>query len=310
MLRKVAVRTPFIKHFLNMHNKLFEIKDELARMRDSARTDELVDLLRMSNDIGIENYMYRLLRDDEKYKHPKNLNRFEFQVYSQNGEDGILSEIFERIGVSNEFFVEFGVGNGIENNTTYLLSKNWHGAWMEADPERVEDIKKTFARPIAAGSLSVKNAVVTADNVQQLFQELHVPQEFDLLSIDIDGNDYWVWKAIEDYSPRVVVVEYNALYRPPTKWVMKYNPEHGWNGSSHMGASLKSLEVVGREKGYCLVGCELIGINSFFVRNDLVGDHFMKPFTAENHYEPPRYHILKRASKFGHCREFGDFEAI
>ena len=126
-----------------------------------------------------------------------------------------------------------------------------------------------------------------------------------MLSIDIDGNDYWVWKAIDSYSPRVVVIEHNSVFRSDVEWIMSYNPNNIWNGSSYFGASLKSLEKLGNQKGYRLVGCDFTGVNAFFVRNDLVGDKFFEPFTAENHYEPPRY-FLQNVN--GHRKDFGVFK--
>ena len=133
-----------------------------------------------------------------------------------------------------------------------------------------------------------------------------MPAEFDLLSIDIDGNDYWVWQAVTHYKPRVVVIEYNALYGPSAPWIMEYNAAHCWDGTScYHGASLKSLETLGAGKGYRLVGCDITGMNAFFVREDLVKNLFEEPFTSENHYETPKYYGLSRKS--GNQRRFGKF---
>jgi len=100
------------------------------------------------------------------------------------------------------------------------------------------------------------------------------------------------------------VIEYNATFRPDTEWIMKYDPNAVWNKTSYFGASLKSLELLGNRKEYSLVGCNFIGLNAFFVRNDLTADKFAAPFTADNHYEPLRYHLWRKA---GHPRGFGDF---
>lgn len=258
--------------------------------------------------INIENYIDKNLYKNPRYEDPKKLNKFEYQCYSQNGEDGIIEEIFKRIGADNSFFVEFGAStNGLENNTTYLLLKNWKGCWMEADPKNVEGIKKKFINFVVNKTLSIKSAFVTAKNIEEILKKLNVPKEFDLLSIDIDGNDYWVWKAIANYNPRVVIIEYNPVFDPALKWVMKYNPKHVWNGTIYYGASLKSLENLGSKKGYKLVGCNFTGANAFFVREDLAKDKFLEPYTSENHYEPPRYFLLRTVS---HDRDIGDFENI
>jgi len=105
-----------------------------------------------------------------------------------------------------------------------------------------------------------------------------------MLSIDIDGNDYWVWEAITCIDPRVVVIEYNAKFPPPLEWIMPYNPDHIWDGSDLHGASLKALEKLGIRLGYQLVGTNMNGRNAFFVKSGLAKDRFPQPATAENLY--------------------------
>lgn len=255
-------------------------------------------------EVLIDNYFHDHLFNNPKYQNEKRLNKYEYKVYSQNGEDGIIDNIFKRIGTTNKFFVEFGVGDGNECNTSYLLLKGWSGLWMEADETHTKSISTMFRSLIQKKILVIKQEFITAENIENLFNGNNVPHEFDLLSIDIDGNDYWVWKTIENFSPRVVVIEYNAIFPPDTEWIMKYNPRHIWNYTSYHGASLKSLVNLGVEKGYSLIGCNFTGVNAFFVRDDLINDRFFQPFTAKNHYEPHRYQLKRRC---GHPREFGEF---
>jgi uncharacterized coiled-coil protein SlyX len=145
--------------------------------------------------------------------------------------------------------------------------------------------------------VAVRAAFVTTENINELLAEANVPPEFDLLSIDIDGNDYWIWQALTDYSPRAVIIEYNASFRPPRAWTMPYNPQHSWDGSNYYGVSLSALEKLGRQKGYRLVGCSSLGVNAFFVRADLVAGKFPNAEAgARYHYRPPRYNRLY----FGH----------
>lgn len=278
----------------------FKLKKRLGITELQKNTRQLIEILS-------ENYVKENLFQNPKYQNPKKLNRFEFQVFSQNGEDGIIEEIFKRIGTTNKFFVEFGAANGLWNNTTHLLIKDWKGLWIEGDEECIAEIKTKFARLIDKKKLIIRKDYVTPENVEDLFKEARVLQDFDLCSIDIDGNDYWVWQAIREFKPRVMTIEYNSLFRPETKWVMKYNPKHFWNQTCYAGASLKSLEILGAQKGYRLVACDFLGVNAFFVRKDLVKDKFLSPFTAENHYEPPRYFLSR---SLGHPRDFGDFENI
>ncbi len=130
--------------------------------------------------------------------------------------------------------------------------------------------------------------------------------EIDLLVIDVDGNDFWLWKAIECVNPRVVVVEYNSYYHPPLAITQRYEPLRIFNGTSYYGASLEALVRLAGRKGYNLVGCSIVGDNAFFVRKDLCGDKFHEPFTAEEHFEPIRPITLPWA----HVPGFGDWEVV
>ena len=235
-----------------------------------------------------------------RYQDPKKLNRHEHKVFSQTGEDGIIAEIFCRIGVTNRVFAECAPGDGTENNTRYLLTQGWTGLWVEADPKHAQAIFRSFTKPIKGGKLHFQRERVTAQNIETLLERASLPADFDLLSIDLDRNDYWVWQSVQRYRPRVVAIEYNAIFPPGCEWVVDYDPQESWDGSSNCGASLTALELLGAKKGYKLAACSLSGVNAFFVREDLVGDLFCGPFTAQNHYEPPRYYLTAR--KGGHPR--------
>ena len=204
-----------------------------------------------------------------------NLNHFETKVYSQNGEDGILMAIFKKIRTTNKFGVEFGVGDGSERNTRYLCEqRGWTCLLMDPADNNLSSIKKEF---------------ITAENINVLFEKYRVPNQFDLLSIDIDGNDYWVWKALDSrYSPRVVVIEYNAKIPPHESKTIAYDPNFRWDGTDYFGASLLALVKLAQAKGYTLVGCERKGVNAFFVRNDCLKGHFITR-DAKTLYRAPRY---------------------
>lgn len=234
---------------------------------------------------------------------PKRLNHFEAQVFSQNGEDGVIAEIFARIGETDRTFVECGVGDGVVNNTTYLLQKGWRGVWFERNDASVRSILTTFRRPVTQGRLGVAKTQLTMENAAEAFRQAGVPREFDLLSIDIDRNTPFLWKGLATFKPRVVVTEYNASIPPSDAWTVEYDGDAHWNRSLYFGGSLKAFEEIGAELGYTLVGCETTGVNAFFVRNDLVGTNFSAPFTAEHHYEPPRYYLVRT---WGHRRCFSD----
>jgi hypothetical protein len=239
---------------------------------------------------------------------PKRLLRHGFKVYSQCDEDGILQEIFRRIGTTNRVFVEFGVEAGMECNTVKLLVEGWSGLWMDGSPANVAQIQGHFATFVRDGKLGVLEAFITAENINALLQQGGISGAIDLLSIDIDNNDYWVWKAIEAVKPRVVVIEYNAALRPPLSLVVPYDPMRRWAGTNYFGASLEALVRLGRAKGYRLVGCSISGANAFFVQDEAAGDHFLDPATAEEHYEPPRYFFGVLTA--GHRAQPGAYVAV
>lgn len=224
-----------------------------------------------------------------RYADPKRLLRHGFKVYSQHDEDGIIQEIFRRIGTATRAFVEFGVETGVECNTAKLLIEGWRGLWIEANAQAAKAISSTFDAFLKDHRLTLKQSFVTAENINTLIRSADLDGEIDLLSIDIDFNDYWVWKAIEVVKPRLVVIEYNAGLRPPLALTVPYQPNHAAGATNFFGASLEALVRLGARKGYCLVGCNISGSNAFFVREDLCADHFLEPATAEEHYEPPRH---------------------
>lgn len=225
----------------------------------------------------------------ERIQNPKCIEKFGFKVYSQNDEDGIIEEIFNRIGTTNKKFIEFGVQDGIESNGHYLLLKGWKGLWIECDSEAVVKINCSFHNVIQNKKLIVAEEYITKDNINAIFEKYQQIGEVDLLSIDIDGNDYHVWKEIEIVNPRVVVIEYNAKLPPSCEWVMPYCELHRWDGGDKHGASLLALEKLGREKGYILVGTNISGVNAFFVRRDCAKDLFASKSVCEL-YNPPRYY--------------------
>ncbi len=181
------------------------------------------------------------------------LRSYERRVHSQGGEDGALERIFECIGTSNEYFVEFGAWDGRHlSNTAHLrLDCGWSGLLMDGAPERVGE--------------GVHQEFVTAENVNALFDHYRVPERFDLLSIDIDGNEYWIWKALRDYRARVVIIEYNVFFGIRVSKTMPYDPDHVWDKSMFHGASLAALRKLGREKGYSLVHTDSYSPNAIFV---------------------------------------------
>lgn len=229
---------------------------------------------------------------------------YEKRVFSQNGEDGVIEELFARIGTSGKVFVEFGVSTGEEcMSRNLLVHHGWSGVMIEAETHHYGQLVKRFGH---MPGLSLVNERVTRDNIAALFRKHGVPAAFDLLSIDIDGNDYWVWGALSDWQPRVVVIEYNASFPPPAKMVVPYDPDFVWDGTSYFGASLTSLAGLGTQLGYALIGTDSRGVNAFFVRRDLLGTCGFPELTPEQAYHPPAY----GPDEGGHPRRSGPYLSI
>ena len=203
------------------------------------------------------------------------LSGFELRAFSQNGEDGVLAEILRRTGAPTRTYVEFGVESGREGNCVYLADvAGWRGVFMEAEDEMYAALEHKYA---AQQRVRTVQATITPDNVERVFAEAAVPPEPDILSIDVDGQDYWIWEAITSYRPRVVVIEYNSSLDARRRLVQPNEPQQVWGGSDFYGASLGALQSLGGSKDYRLVHTELNGVNAFFVRADLVDDAFLEP---------------------------------
>jgi hypothetical protein len=221
---------------------------------------------------------------------PASINDHELSVYSQNGEDGILVHLFSTIGVHDHRFVEFGVGDGVQCNTANLsINFGWQGLLIEGDRRQAGNAARYYRRRASmAERVKVRNEMVTAENIDHILAEERIQGEIDLLSIDIDGNDYWVWRAISTIRPRVVIIEYNASFGKERAVVVPYEPSavHRWlhpSGYYH-GASLAALNRLATEKGYALVGCESAGVNAFFVRRDLLTEALETPTPEEAYF--------------------------
>src|SRR5262249_35644135 len=209
---------------------------------------------------------------------PKRLEPFGFKVYSQNDEDGIIEQIFQRLNTAKGQFCEIGVESGLESNTLYLIHKGWRGSWIEGNIKRRDGIENKFASLIRNRRLRVHFELATAENINDLFQKVSFnSEELDFLSIDIDGNDIYLMEAIK-FRPKVICIEYNAKFPPQISKKQTYNPKHFWHGTDYMGSSLLALNDVASKKGYTLVGTNITGVNAFFVRNDCIKSNFSEKY--------------------------------
>jgi hypothetical protein len=235
------------------------------------------------------------LQADVRAATPDNPAACGFKVYSQADEDGIIEEIFRRIGIERGYFIEIGCGDGRENNSHYVLLKGWRGIWVDGDVNNTAAIRA--ALPLD-GRLRLVEQMVTRDNVTTIPVAAGSPGfgALDLLSVDVDGNDLAIAEsAIEAWSPKVVIGEYNAKFPPPLQLEVDYDPEHCWAGDDYHGASLASW-VERLKPSYHLVTCNLAGTNAFFVREDLARQFTAYPLAQL--CQPARFHLT--ALRSGH----------
>jgi hypothetical protein len=199
----------------------------------------------------------------------------EFRCFSQNGEDGILLYLFSLLGTTNKKSVEIFAGNGIECNTANLIvNHGWTGFLVDGNEDNVARGQKFYAesRDTFIKPPKFVHAWVTADNVNDLIRSNGFAGDLDLFSLDIDGNDYWIWKAIDCINPRVVVLEYHCAWGPDRAVTVPYRPDFQLDLTTHpyyQGASLPAFVKLGRQKGYRLIGCQRYGFNAFFLRDDV-----------------------------------------
>jgi hypothetical protein len=206
------------------------------------------------------------------------LAEVEFQVFSQWGDDGIIQYLVNNIEFSNKTFIEFGVENYKESNTRFLLlNNNWSGLVLDGSQKAIDYIKNDVIS--WTHDIYAKQAFITKENINNLisaeFLAKGFSQELGILSIDIDGNDYWVWNEINVVNPIVVIVEYNSFFSDKRAITIPYQDTFVMDTSTrpyYWGASLKAFCILGEKMGYYLIGCNSNGNNAYFVRKDKIGD--------------------------------------
>jgi hypothetical protein len=193
------------------------------------------------------------------------LNIYQNRVLSQWGQDGVIEKIFDVIGTTNKYFVEFGSSGNDSGmgNTAYLRRRGFDGLLMDGS-------ERPYNNDVTDKKYDVKIEFISSSNINELFKKYNVPKEFDFLSIDIDGQDFHVWNKLENYSPRVVSIEMNYHIEPGKDRVMPLDDNWIWPGNEMSGSSVTALKRLGNKKGYALVATCMS--DAIFVRNDLIFD--------------------------------------
>jgi hypothetical protein len=266
-----------------MRSILFKIKKYLSKS-NSNHMDERS--LMLSGKI--------LAYQNSKFTKINGLNEVEFSIFSQWGEDGIIDWLISKIPDISNTFIEFGVENYTESNTRFLLkNRNWSGLVIDGSGDNIDNIKKQDIH--WKYNLTAKHAFIDCDNINNIITESGIQGDVGLLSIDIDGNDYWVWKSIESVSPAIVVCEYNAVFGDENYFTVPYKKDfyrtEAHYSNLYFGASIRALISLGKIKGYTFIGTASSGVNAFFIRNDLF--KFISN-SIENFYMFPSQHRESR----------------
>lgn len=220
------------------------------------------------------------------------IRKAEFKVFSQFGEDGIIQYLIQqaRISPDEQAFVEFGAEFYGEANTVFLLmNDNWRGLLIDGSERNVRFIHKLpfFWKH----ELTAIAAFIDADNINDIIGDAGFRGKIGLLSIDIDGNDYWVWDRLDVVDPVIVVAEYNSVFGCRRAVTVPYDPKFTRRGAHYsdlyFGCSLKALEIVATRKGYALVGSNSAGNNAFFVKRERLNGQ--PALTAEQAYVESRF---------------------
>lgn len=203
----------------------------------------------------------------------KNIQNAEFKIFSQWGDDGIINFLVHYLDIENKKFVEFGVENYTECNTRFLLvNDNWEGLIMDGSKQHMDSVRDSDI--YWRYNLKAVDTFVTAENINDLLLTNGFGEEIGLLHVDIDGNDYWIWKKISVCNPVIVIMEYNSVFGIEHPWTIPYDPtfvrSKAHYSNLYYGASLLSLCQLAEEKGYYFIGCNSNGNNAYFIRKDKI----------------------------------------
>ena len=231
----------------------------------------------------------KLLIENLLKKDTKNINDYEASIFSQWGEDGIIQYLINKLKIKKGIFVEFGVDNYEESNTRYLLfNNNWEGLVIDSNQDNIYTIKNSYY--FWKYNLEAKCHFITIRNINKIISSFLKKKKLDLLSIDLDGNDYWILKCLnlDIFRPKILICEYNSLLGKKIAITVPYAENFKRNFISkhskvYYGASIKALVDLANKKGYFFLGSNSNGNNLFFV--DKKYNKFFKKINFKNGYK-------------------------
>lgn len=208
------------------------------------------------------------------------LGDYEFRVFSQWGEDGIIQKLISLMPAIPRQFIEFGVEDFTESNCRFLMTKdNWSGYIIDGSPDHIEAIKSRDW--YWKHDLNAVCAFIDKDNIGGLLDRSGFGREPGILSVDIDGVDYFVLEALTEWRPWIVIVEYNGLFGHERPVSVPYDPTFVRHRKHHTGlywgASIKAFDSLLRDRGYILAGTNRVGSNAFFLRRDKLATAYEEP---------------------------------
>ncbi len=278
---------------MNIINKL---RYQISKLNKLDKLDRLSDLEQQINSLQsslnkVQEALGRIENRQNETLDQFDLKANEFRTFSQWGEDGIIQFLIRNIDIKRKIFVEFGVQHYTESNTRFLLiNNNWSGLVMDGSEDYINYIKND--QIYWQYNLKAVHAFITKDNINELLINNGIKEEIGILSVDIDGNDYWVWEAINVVNPAIVITEYNYRFGKDKAVTIPYQEEFvrskGHYSMIYYGTSLKALCLLANKKNYAFVGCNSAGNNAFFVRRDLKPD-FLKELTPEEGYTEGKF---------------------
>jgi hypothetical protein len=241
------------------------------------------------------------------------INRAEYRVFSQHREDGILDHLLDSVGVGPGLFVEFGFAPDVCNCLNLMLNRRFSGLFIDGSERKCALARDVFSR-LKRMDVGVACEFLTTENLNEVISRGGIHGEIDVLSIDVDGNDYWFWEVLDVVTPRIVVIEYNASFGPSRSLTVPYDPAfvryQKHDSGFYHGASLMALQRLGVRKGYRLVGCDTTGVNAFFLRDDLDAPA-IETIEVERAFRPHRSRLkYKGVSQEAQFARISDMEFV
>ncbi len=275
-----------IRHFLKDHFLIFKIRN---RFQPSTQITQ--------------RQLFHYYQDSLRKNEVPSISGTGFRVFSQFEEDGKLLFLFSIIGMEHKVFVEIGSDDGINSNSANLyFNFGWHGLFIDGNPKSIKRGKKFFSKYPHPWYYKPKfvNARVTCENINDIIKNSGIEGEIGLLSIDIDGNDYWIWDAIDVISPQVVIIETHNEFGM-NNIVVPYDPKYSYPGKHPLyhGASPVAMTSLAKRKGYRLVGSNELGFNFIFVRNGCA-DQYIPEVSVES--------VLRHPSVLEGCKDFEEIK--